>query len=48
VTITASAKKALPREIQKTAIKMGCLNHEEHAEDLVGTVFFLVSPTPIS
>nr|WP_158804920.1 SDR family oxidoreductase [Acidisoma sp. L85] len=48
VTITASAKKALLREIQETAIKMRCLNREEHAEDLVGTVFFLVSPTPIS
>jgi NAD(P)-dependent dehydrogenase (short-subunit alcohol dehydrogenase family) len=23
---------------------MRCLNREEHAEDLVGTVFFLASP----
>lgn len=44
VTITASAKKALPQEIQDTAIKVRCLNREEHAGDLSGTVFFLASP----
>ncbi len=44
VTITPSAKKALPQEIQDAAIKVRCLNREEHAEDLVGTVFFLASP----
>jgi 3-oxoacyl-[acyl-carrier protein] reductase len=44
VTITASAKKTLPQEVQDTAIKMRCLNREEHAGDLTGAVFFLASP----
>jgi 3-oxoacyl-[acyl-carrier protein] reductase len=44
VTITASAKKALPQEVQDTAIKARCLNREEQAADLTGTVFFLASP----
>jgi 3-oxoacyl-[acyl-carrier protein] reductase len=44
VTITPSAKKALPRDMQDTAIKVRCLPREEHAGDLTGTVFFLASP----
>ena len=44
VTITPSAKKALPQEVRDTAIKMRCLNREEHAGDLTGAVFFLASP----
>jgi NAD(P)-dependent dehydrogenase (short-subunit alcohol dehydrogenase family) len=44
VTITPAAKKALPREVQDTAIKMRCLKREEHAGDLTGAVFFLASP----
>jgi 3-oxoacyl-[acyl-carrier protein] reductase len=44
VTITASAKKALPQELQDAAIKMRCLNREENAGDLTGAVFFLASP----
>jgi 3-oxoacyl-[acyl-carrier protein] reductase len=30
--------------VQDTAIKVRCLNREEHASDLTGTVFFLASP----
>ena len=44
VTITASAKKALPQSIQDTAIAGRCLKREEHADDLTGAVFFLASP----
>lgn len=44
VTITPSAKKALPQEIQEAAIEMRCLHREEQAGDLIGTVFFLASP----
>ena len=44
VTITASAKKALPQKIQDDAIAARCLEREEHADDLNGTVFFLASP----
>ncbi|MGY2734685.1 SDR family NAD(P)-dependent oxidoreductase [Sphingomonas sp. UYP23] len=44
VTITPSAKKALPQEVQDTAIAVRCLNREENADDLTGTVFFLASP----
>ena len=44
VTITASAKKALPQSIQDTAISVRCLKREEHADDLTGAVFFLASP----
>ncbi len=44
VTITPSAKKALPQEIQDTAIKVRCLQREETADDLTGAVFFLASP----
>jgi NAD(P)-dependent dehydrogenase (short-subunit alcohol dehydrogenase family) len=44
VTITASAKRALPQSIRDTAIAVRCLKREEHAEDLTGTVFFLASP----
>ena len=43
VTITASARKALPQSIQDTAIAVRCLKREEHADDLTGTVFFLAS-----
>ena len=44
VTVTASAKKALPQSIQDTAISVRCLKREEHAADLTGAVFFLASP----
>jgi 3-oxoacyl-[acyl-carrier protein] reductase len=44
VTITPSARKALPKEVQDAAIDDRCLNREEHAGDLTGTVFFLASP----
>ena len=44
VTITASAKKTLPQKIQDDAIAARCLQREEYADDLTGTVFFLASP----
>lgn len=44
VTITPSAKKALPQEIQDAAIEARCLHREEQAGDLTGTVLFLASP----
>ena len=44
VTITPSAKKALPQSIQDTAIETRCLKREETADDLTGAVFFLASP----
>jgi hypothetical protein len=44
VTITPSAKKTLPQEVQDTAINMRCLHREEHTGDLAGAVFFLASP----
>ena len=44
VTLTASARTALPESIQDAAIAGRCLKREEHAEDLTGAVFFLASP----
>lgn len=44
VTITASAEKSLPREIQSQAIEARCLKRVERANDLTGAVFFLASP----
>jgi NAD(P)-dependent dehydrogenase (short-subunit alcohol dehydrogenase family) len=44
VTITPSAKKTLPQEVQHTAINVRCLHREEYADDLTGAVSFLASP----
>jgi len=44
VTVTATAARTLPPEIQVRAIASRCLKREEVASDLVGTVFFLASP----
>lgn len=44
VTITPTAKKTLPKEIQAGAIEARCIQREEVAGDLTGTVFFLASP----
>lgn len=44
VTVTPSAKKALPEKVQSEAIRTRCLQREEKAGDLTGTVFFLASP----
>lgn len=44
VTVTEAAKKTLPQEVQDIAIESRCLQREEVAEDLTGTVFFLASP----
>lgn len=44
VTITATAKKTLPEKIQSDAIRARCLQREESAGDLTGSVFFLASP----
>ena len=44
VTVTATAKKTLPETVQATAIKTRCIQREELASDLTGTVFFLASP----
>ncbi len=44
VTITPAARKTLPETIQTEAIKARCIQREEQAGDLTGTVFFLASP----
>jgi NAD(P)-dependent dehydrogenase (short-subunit alcohol dehydrogenase family) len=44
VTITDSAKKALPQSIQDDAINARCLKREGRAQDITGAVFFLASP----
>jgi NAD(P)-dependent dehydrogenase (short-subunit alcohol dehydrogenase family) len=44
VTITDTAKKALPQSIQDDAISARCLKREGHAQDITGAVFFLASP----
>ena len=44
VTITDSAKKALPQSIQDDAISARCLKREGRAQDSTGAVFFLASP----
>lgn len=44
VTVTPTAKKGLPEKIQSEAITSRCIQREEKAHDLTGTVFFLASP----
>jgi 3-oxoacyl-[acyl-carrier protein] reductase len=44
VTVTPSARKVLPQEVQDNAITARCINREERPTDLTGTVFFLASP----
>lgn len=44
VTITATAAKTLPKEVQEAQIAKRAIKREEKAADLVGPVFFFASP----
>ena len=44
LTASATARKTVPEAIQTAAIKARCIQREQQASDLTGTVFFLASP----
>jgi NAD(P)-dependent dehydrogenase (short-subunit alcohol dehydrogenase family) len=48
LTMTPAVARAMPPEMVQAQVKARAIQRDETGEDLVGTVFFLLRPTPTS